>query len=92
MTSYRPEEALRIRKYFEAALADMAKATQCSQKDFRIGFKYALRLLREIKKSTDELSLDVLEGMAKAIHEDYILLNQPPPPESQEESTNLPPE
>lgn len=74
-------EALRIRRYFEASLADMAKAAGCAQKDFRLGFKYALRLMREISKSTDELPTDVLAGMAESIAADVRRLNEPPPPE-----------
>jgi hypothetical protein len=87
------DEARRIRQFFEAALGDLARSMDCNQRDFRQGFKYALRLMREIEKSTDELPVEVLEGMAKAIQEDYRKLNAPPPPNTPNETYNdsLPP-
>lgn len=76
-----PEKALHVRKYFEASLSSLAEAMDCKAKDFRCGFKYALRLMREIDKSTDELPLEILERVAKAIADDARKLNEPPPPE-----------
>jgi hypothetical protein len=70
------------RRYFEVTLGEVAKLTDCNQRDFRQGFKYCLRLLGFIEKSTNEVNYETLRAMAEKMRKDL----EPPPPESPHET------